>query len=501
MTQVPSGHAQDITRRTLKVGMSGFPPTVEPVLVTHTATRRVVSQMFDTLIAFDQTPRMALRPALAERWERVSGRALRLFLREGVTFHDGGAFTAEDVAFSLSPQHLLGPDMAGNATAMETLETIDRVEIVNSHTVIIHTKIEDALLEKRLASWGAEIVSKRAFDAAGSWDVWTEAPVGTGPYRIVSQTLDVEVVLAAHEDYWGGLPPFAGVHFRIVPELASRMNALVAGEVDFVTDLSPDMFAEIEKYQELEIAGGPVQNIRALNIDTTGPILGKVGVRRALSLAIDREAFVGALWQGRLHIPNGYQLPSFGEAYIEDFPALAYDPDLARQLLREAGYDGETITYRLLNNYYPNQVAGAQAMIEMWRAVGINVEIQMMENFAQIKTEPINAIFDSSNTATFPDPLGHAWRVFGPSGVNVRDGIWKNEEYFSLGEKLKAISDPQARRPILRKMLEITSYDDPPCVILHGSGQFYAKRKDITWVAGQTLDLDFGPLNPAYAQQ
>ncbi|TWI30878.1 peptide/nickel transport system substrate-binding protein [Mesorhizobium tianshanense] len=500
MTGVPSAKAQGAARRTLRIGMSGFPPAVEPVLYAHTATRRLAPQMFDTLLAFDQTSAMTLRPALAERWERVNAKSVRLFLRKGVKFHDDGEFTAEDVAFTLSPEHLLGPDMAGKVTAMETLDTIEKVEIIDSHTVIVHAKGDDALLEKRLASWGSEIVSKRAFGAAGSWDAWTAAPVGTGPYRIVSQSLDVEVVLAAHDDYWGGLPPLEGIHFRIIPELASRVNALIAGEVDFITDLSPDMFSEIEKHPELEVSGGPVQNIRALNIDTTGPILGKVGVRRALSLAIDREAIVQALWQDKLLIPNGYQLPSFGDAYIEDFPGLAYDPDLARQLLRESGYNGETITYRLLNNYYPNQVAGAQVMVEMWRAVGINVELQMMENFAQIGSKPINAIFDSSNTATFPDPLGHAWRVFGSSGGNVKEGIWSNEEYFGLGEKLKETADPQARRSIIRRMLEIVDREDPPCVILHGSGQFYGKRKDIAWVPGQTLDLNFGPFNAAHTQ-
>ncbi len=496
----PFAMAQNAARRTLRVGMSGFPATLDPAMANATAVRRVVTNMFDKLLAFDQSANMALRPALAERWERVSGSALRLFLRKGVMFHDGSPFTAEDVAFSLSPDHLLGPDKAGKTTAMQTLDTIDRVEIIDSHTVIVHTKGDDGLIEKRLASWHSEIVSKRAFLAAGNWDAWLAAPVGTGPYKIVSKTLDVDIVLASHDAYWGGLPPFSGVHFRIIRELASRMNALVAKEVDFITDISPDMFPEIERHGELEIAGGPVQNIRSLTIDTTDPVLGKVGVRRALSLALDRKALVQALWQGRLPVPNGYQLATFGEAYIEDFPALAHDPELARKLLREAGYNDEKITYKLLNNYYPNQVSGAQIMIEMWRGVGINVEIQMMENFAQIQKKPIHAIYDNSNTAIFPDPLAHAWRLFGPNGEMPKLGIWSNEEYFRIGETLKKTIDPAARRPILRRMLEITTNDDPGCIILHGSGQFYAKRKDFGWTPEPSLDLDFGPLNLAYAK-
>src|SRR5262245_30360836 len=108
---MPAAQAQE--RRRLTVAMSGSPPALEPVLFNHTATRRVVSQMFDTLLALDHGHDLALRPALAERWERVSARALKLSLRRGVTFHDGRPFTAEDVAFSLGLDHLLGPGRTG----------------------------------------------------------------------------------------------------------------------------------------------------------------------------------------------------------------------------------------------------------------------------------------------------------------------------------------------------------------------------------------------------
>src|SRR5262249_40186689 len=156
-------------------------------------------QMFDTLIAFDHAKNMALRPALAERWERVGPGAVRLFLRQGVVFHDGSPFTAEDVAFSLGLDHLLGPDRSGRSIAMQTLERVDRVEIAGPLTVVVHAKGDDALLEQRLASWASEIVCRRAFQVAGSWDRWTAAPVGSGPYKLVSQKLDTNVVLAPHD--------------------------------------------------------------------------------------------------------------------------------------------------------------------------------------------------------------------------------------------------------------------------------------------------------------
>lgn len=485
----------------LTIGMSGFPPSLEPVLFNHTATRRVAPQLFDTLIAFDHANGMALRPALAERWERLGPRALRLDLRRGVTFHDGSPFTSEDVAFSLGPDHLLGPGRSGRSVAMQTLDRIERVEVRGTHEVVIHAKGDDALLEQRLAAWAAEVVSHRAFEAAGSWDRWAAAPVGTGPYRLVSQSTDINVVLAAHADYWGGRPPFEAIEYRIVPEVSSRLNGLRTGELDLITDVPPDLFPEIDGQPDLQVVGGQVQNIRFLVIDQAAPVLRDARIRRALSLALDRRLFLDALWDGRVGAPNGFQLPSFGPHYIEDFPALAYDPDEARALLRAAGYGGEPITYRLLNNYYPNQVAGAQTMVEMWRAVGINVRLEMMENFAQIQKPPVAAIYDSSSTAVFLDHLGHAWREFGPNGTLPRlVGIPTNAEYQALGARLQDVFETAERRRILRRMLEILHVEDPPCVVLHVSGQFYGKRREIPWQPGQTLDLNFGPFNAAYSR-
>jgi len=384
---------------------------------------------------------------------------------------------------------------------MQTLDRVDRVEILDDHSVIVHAKGDDALLEQRLAAWAAEIVSKRAFEAAGDWDRWTAAPVGTGPYRLVSQRLDIGLELAAHTDYWGGRPPFARIDFRIVPEVAARVAGLRTGEYDLITDLPPDLFPEIAAQPGLEVIGGEVQNIRYLAIDQTAPVLRDARVRRALSLAIDRKLFLEALWNNRVTAPNGFQLPSFGSGYIEDFHALAHDPAEARALLAAAGYGGETITYRLLNNYYPNQVAGAQTMVEMWRAVGMNVRIEMMENFSQIQKAPVHAIYDSSSTAIFLDHLGHAWREFGPNGTLPRQvGIPTNAEYQALGARLQDIFEVGERRAIIRRMLTILHDEDPPCVVLHASGQFYGKRRDIAWTPGQTLDMNFGPSNPAYSR-
>ena len=481
-------------RRQLVVGMSGWPPALDPVLYNHTATRRLMPQIFDTLLRFDHAHDMALAPGLAERWERQDERTLRLTLRRGVTFHDGAPLTAADIAFSFSPTRLNGRQ--GQTVALETLARIETVETPDTHTAVIRSKGPDTLLEQRLAAWCSEIVSQRAFEAAGSWEHWGAAPVGSGPYRVVDLRTDVHVRLEAHPGYWGGRPPFDTLEFRIVPEQAARVAGLRAGDLDLITDVAPDQFADIASQPGLEVTGGAVRNARYLGIDTTAPLLSDVRLRQALSLAIDRRTFVDSLWAGRVSVPRSWQFESFGSSFVADHPAPAYDPDRARALLREMGYGGEPITYRLLNNYYTNQVSGAQVLIEMWAAVGLRVEIEMLEGFTQIYRKPINAIWDSSNTAVLQDHMGHPWRLFGPNGNHVRMGVWKNAGYEALGARMENVTDPAERQALNGEMLRLLDRE-VPAVILHASGQFYGKRKDVPWQPGQTLDMDLGPLNPA----
>ncbi len=482
--------------RRLVIALTVGPTVLEPVLLNHTALYRVASNLFDSLIGYDYRANMKLRPALAERWERVDDRSLRLWLRQGVRFHDGSPMTAEDVVFSLGPQHLLGPDQAGQVVSMQTLGTLDAVHVEAPDRVVVSSKGPDVLLEQRLAAWPSQIVSRRAFEAAGSWRAWQNAPIGTGPYKLAETKTDIRVVLQRHDAYWGGTAPYDSIEWRVVPELSSRVAGLLAGDYHLITDVPPDQFAQINGRPGLEVVGGPIQNIRFLAIDTTAPVLQDVRVRRALSLAIDRKLIVDSLWSGRTALPNGFQMKSFGATWIEDFPVPAFDPDQARKLLRAAGYNGEPIHYRLLNNYYPLQVAGAQAMVEMWRAVGLNVVIEMKENVGQIEATPIQAIFDNSCTALLPDHLGQAWRVFGTGGeAVVREKIWQNDEYEALGRVLAGTTDVAERRRAHRRMLEILANDAAPCVILHQQAIFYAKRQELPWRPYETLITDFGPFN------
>ena len=120
------------------------------------------------------------------------------------------------------------------------------MEATGPYEVRVVTREPDPPIERRLAGWGSQIVSKRAFLAAGGWDAWGRAPVGTGPYKVKQLKSGESITLVSHDDYWAGRPPAASVTFLIVPEIAARMAGLAAGDYDIITEVPPDQFKTVE---------------------------------------------------------------------------------------------------------------------------------------------------------------------------------------------------------------------------------------------------------------
>jgi peptide/nickel transport system substrate-binding protein len=129
----------------------------------------------------------------------------------------------------------MGENAPGRAIAQIFVGTIERVEAVDERTVRVVTRASDPLLEQRLADWGAQIICKKAFLAAESFEAWERAPVGTGPYKVGTFRTDDRVVIEAHDGYHGGMPPVREITFRVIPELAGRIAALQTGDADIRT--------------------------------------------------------------------------------------------------------------------------------------------------------------------------------------------------------------------------------------------------------------------------
>lgn len=487
---------------------------------SNVGERVFFGSIWESLIGRNLRGQLEAQPMLATAWTRIDDQTVELKLREGVRFHNGDEMTAEDVVFTFSRERMFGETEPKNRTTIKAFEAIPtpragkelppevpavarrawpdlaRVDIVDKYTVRFVNATPDVTLEGRLLRYGSDIMSRRGWEESASYLDWARKPVTTGPYKVEKFTPDTELLLVSHDDYWGGLPPLQSIRFVEVPEVASRVNGLLSGEYQFACDIPPDLIGEIESNAGFEVQGGTVLNHRLTVFDKNHAQLADPRVRRALTHSIDRQAIVDSLWAGRTMVPAGLQWPYYDDMFHADWTVPEFNPELATNLLKEAGYKGDPIPYRLLNNYYTNQNATAQILVEMWKAVGLNVQIESKENWAQIMERgEARAIRDWSNSAPFNDPVSSIVNQHGPNGQQQQIGEWANAEMNDLCLFLETSLDRPARRKAFRRMLEICEREDPAYTVLHQNATFTAKSKAITWKASPAFAMDFGPGN------
>jgi peptide/nickel transport system substrate-binding protein len=487
--------AQD-TRPALTIAVQDVPRSLDPLTQFGNVDWRGYANIFDGLLTMDFAGDFRPLPALAESWRRIDGRTLELTLRRDVTFHDGSKLTAEDIAFTFGPERMRNEGAPGFAVGRIFFGTFAHVEVVDAHTVRIVTNQDDPLIEQRLGTIPGGVVGQQAFRAAPNFAAWNQHAIGTGPYRVQSYRSGNELVLVAHEGWWGGRPPAQRLRFWAVPEVASRVAALRSGEVQIATDIPPDQFPVVAADARLEIVGGGVANHRVLSYNARNPALRDPRIRQALNLAIDREAIIRALWDNRLPVTRSHQFPAYRDLFLADWPMPRHDPAAARRLLAEAGYRGERITYNVLSNYYTNELATAQVLVEMWRDVGLNVVLEVRENYSQIVNDPAHGIRNWSNTMALPDPVGNLWRLNGPRGpVQGSYREWANADFNRDGAILETSTDTATRQAAWRRMLAIYDTEDSPGTVLHQFGLFYGKRRDVAW---QPLPVEWMDFRPAF---
>lgn len=455
-------------------------------------------------------------PGLATEWKRIDDKTLELKLRQGVKFHNGDELTAEDVVFSFSKERVFGnTEPKGGKTIFESdnkpttvkelpaaVPGIGRrlwpalagVEAVDKYTVRFHNATPDVTLEGRLYSGGSQIANRRAWDEAATYADWARKPITTGPYMVGDYKPDVSLTLVAFDEYWGGRPPLEEIRFVEVPEVASRVNGLLSGQYDFACDLPPDQIATVQAASGFEVQNSTILNHRISVFNTQNEILANPLVRRAMTHAIDRQAIVDALWGGQTVVPPGLQFDIFKttDMFIDGWAAPEYNPQLAQDLLKQAGYKGDAIPYRLLNNYYTNQTANGQVMGEMWKQVGLNVEIQMKENWAQIHDpEGVKGVRDWSASANINDPVTPMVTQFGPNGEMQQKKDWTNAEMNELSVVLETSTDRALRKKAYARMLEICEREDPAYQVLHQNAVFTGMKSSLKWKAAPAFAMDF----------
>ncbi|HSH47392.1 MAG TPA: ABC transporter substrate-binding protein [Halomonas sp.] len=322
-------------------------------------------------------PDLKLVPGLATQWEEFDdGRHIRFTLREGVTFHNGEAFNAEAVKFTFD--RLLGEEGA-QGPQRSNYTAIENVEVIDDYTVDFHLSEPDPVLLTKLAGYGAMIVPPEYITEYGD-DHFNTHPMGTGPFKVVEYNPRENVQLEAYEGHWGGAPKLDKVTYRFIAEPATAVAELQAGRVDIVIPptIPIGMIKTINNHDGTSVVSVPSPTVEALRFNTQSGITTDERVRKALIMAVDRQAIIDSILAGEGEMIASFQsAQSFGnDPEMEPIP---YDPQRARQLLDEAGVEPGTRVQIDVRGNDATFGEVAQVVASYLQGVGITASIQPYE--------------------------------------------------------------------------------------------------------------------------
>ncbi|MDO5016327.1 MAG: ABC transporter substrate-binding protein [Eubacteriales bacterium] len=465
-----------------KIGLADLPKTMDPVQGVGNTTLRVHANVFETLLVSDPLDNFKLKPWLAESYERVDGKTIEFKLRPGVKFHDGTDLTSEDVAFSFG--RLKDETIPNVQDAANLLRTIDHVEIIDDLTFRVVASIDDPILEQRVACpMGAGIIPKAYFEKTGI-DEFASNPIGTGPYK-VTQYSPQRIDLERFEDYWGEKAIAAKVQYLEYPEAAARITALINNELDLIAQVPADQVALLESEKSVIVKSKPITNMHLAVLNTNDPVLSDKKLRQAMSLAVDKQLLVDTLWSGKAEVPKGHQFHEYGDLYVEDYPAYEFNLEKAKELVAESNYKGEELTYSVVPNYYTFGAEQAEALVDMWHKIGVNVKV----NFSDKKDEA--QISQWSNTMRFPDPAGGIWLQWGADSGR-REKTWSSmpDSYVELGQKMVAEADLAKRKELMVELMKVWD-DDVPAIPVYYPAENWAYNSKYEWepYSNQVIDL------------
>lgn len=353
-------HANEIT-----VGLANdLDNTLDPHKTTKAGTREVMFNVFEGLLK--PTPRGDLIPALAEDYQISEDRLTYTFtLRDGVQYHNGETVKVSDVVWSfercMHPQDAeIKPD--------DALEVIEKVEAVDDKTVVFTLSRPDVDF---LTTMTLAIIPENYTEQA-------TAPVGTGPFKFVSREAQDTVVLEKFENYWGEPAYLDKVTLKIMENADSMVLSLQSKAIDLCNHLPTEQAAQLTK--DFDIVEGSMSLVQALYLNNAVAPFDNELVRKAMCYATDRQQVLDVAFDGYGSLVGSSMYPALSKYFDDSLTNLyEYDPEKAKQLLAEAGYaDGFDLTITVPSNY-PQHVATAQVLAEQYKAVGINVKLNLVE--------------------------------------------------------------------------------------------------------------------------
>ena len=392
---------------------------------------------------------------LAESWEAIDELTWEFRLREGVTFHNGERFDAQAVKYNL--ERITDPDFETVDKFPEQVP-LDRVEIVDDYTVRVITTEPVPVLLSHMTRNGGYMVAPEHY-ANTPMDELALHPIGTGPFRFVSWVRDDRITLEANDDYWRGRPEIDRLVFRAIPEAATRVAELRTGGVHASMDIPADFIPDIDAADGVNVVAVEGFGRKHMGINQNRhEALADPLVRRAIQHAVDVDTLIVALRDGLTSRMATMVNPPNHHPDLEPF---AYDPELARELLAEAGWpDGFSITLG----------AGTEPDTQLALAVGsyldeVGIEVEDVEvwewgQYIQVLGERdlpglyVLAFGGAENT-----PETDMWAIHPDRQTNSTN--WHDDEWYALENELGSTFDPDRRQELNYRLQEIMHEQNP----------------------------------------
>ena len=477
---VLTAFAAPAAARTLRWASQGDILTFDPMAQNESLNNTFADYIYDGLVRYNK--QFVPEPALAASWTRPEPTRWRFVLRKGVRFHDGSPLTADDVVFSFERVLKPSSNMKIYAQGVKEVKKIDEntIDIITDgpNPVLLRGLVDVKIMNK---AWSTKNNSVNPQNYAQKEENFAARNTnGTGQFMLKSREADVKTVLTANPNWWDKAEGnVTEIVYTPIKSDATRIAALISGEVDLVLDPAPQDIPRLRQTPNLKIADGTETRIIFFGMDQArdelqySNVKGRnpfkdVRVRQALYQAIDIESIRRSLMRG-LAVPTGSMIAPQVNGYTEDTAKrLPYDVEKAKALLKEAGYpDGFEVTLDCPNNRYINDEEICQAVVAMWTKIGVRAKLNAMPRatyFQKIQKFDTSLYLLGWATATFDGlyTLQSLIRTVDPKGGadgNFNLGKYSNPKADALIDKVKTEIDDRKRNEMMREVLQIHAAD------------------------------------------
>lgn len=481
--------------RVLRVSQGSDVLSMDPYAEFESPTICVLMNIHDTLT--DISPDMKIVPALAKSWQNLDALHWELKLKEGVKFHNGNDFNADDVVYSLR-RALDWP----KSRVRSEIATIKNIEIVDPHTIKIETTVPDAILPTRLSSimmLDKEFCEKGLAEGGETW-LATNAN-GTGPYFVEEWKKDQHCTLRAFEGHWRGKSSIERVQFLAMNNPATRMAAFLNGQMDVMVNVPVQDLDRVAAVPGFRIEKQPGLRLIYLGLDcgrdkspgipSSPPNpLKDLRVRQAIYEAINIDLIIDKV-MNKLAAPASQLYPDSINGFDPDLKRPAYNPEHAKQLLKEAGFpNGFKMRLDSPNDRYVNDAKIATAVAGQLAQIGIEVEVNAVPKAQFFKDERVGnySFFLIGWTNGNGDAIGtydHLLHTYDEAknlgGANTSTA-YSNLELDKITEESYSEFDPVKRDEMLKQAARIAMHDLPH-IPLHFQMDIYAVSEKIEWKA------------------